>query len=177
MSMSEHLSYEDSCRALQNEGIVHPGDIPPMPVKPPRYDDEDLGVEFFRTRLADAKIEHLTLPRTFFGRSEIRNTSFKDTDLNESTANWNDFIDVDFGSADLSRSDFRACIFERVRFIGAQLAGVDFRHCSFTDCDFSGADVGGVKFTKETGASLRFSSEQQHVIDWQDDDGEEPEGG
>ncbi|HWD92767.1 MAG TPA: hypothetical protein VG938_10490 [Verrucomicrobiae bacterium] len=108
------LSYEDSCQALQSQQIIDPGGIPLFPQKPPRHDDEVLGVGFFRTMLADSKLEHLTLPRTFFGRSEIRATSFQDTDLSESTANWNEFIDVDFSAADISRSDFRACVFERV---------------------------------------------------------------
>ena len=171
------LSYEDSCRALQDQEIIEPGDIPPLPQPPPRHDDEELGVSFFRTMLADSKIEHMTKPRTFFGRSEIRDTSFQDTDLSESTANGNDFIDVDFSAADLSRSDFRACVFERIRFNGARLVGADFRHCGFTDCDFTGADLTGAKFTKDTGASLQLSSEQRQVIDWQADNGEEPEGG
>jgi uncharacterized protein YjbI with pentapeptide repeats len=171
------LSYEDSCRTLQSQQIIDSGDIPRLPQQPPRYDDEVLGVSFFRTMIADSKIEHLTLPRTFFGRSEIRATSFQDTDLSESTANWNDFIDVDFSTADISHADFRACVFERVRFSGARLAGVDFRHCGFKACDFSGADLTDAKLTKKAGASLQLSSEQQSVIDWQAEDGEEPEGG
>lgn len=122
-------------------------------------------------------IQYMTLPRTFFGRSEIRTTSFEGSDLSESTANWNDFIDVDFGSSDISKSDFRACIFTRVRFNGAVLVDVDFRHCSFTDCDFSNANLSGAKFTRETGASLQLSPEQERVIGWQTDGGEEPEGG
>jgi uncharacterized protein YjbI with pentapeptide repeats len=175
--MSQRLSYDESCRALQREKLIDQGDIPPFPKRPPRYDDEVLGASFFRTMLADAKLEHLTLPRTFFGRSEIRAASFQNTDLSESTANWNDFEDVNFSSADLSRCDLRGCVLRRVRFIGARLAGADFRHCSFTDCDFTGADLAGAKFTRKAGARLHLSSEQQGVIDWQADDGKEPEGG
>ena len=175
--MLQRLSYDDSCRHLQREKLIDPGDIPPFPKRPPRHDDEVLGVSFFRTMLADAKLEHLTLPRTFFGRSEIRATSFRDTDLSESTANWNDFVDVDFSSADLSRCDFRACPFQKVRFVGALLVSADFRHCSFTGCDFTGADLTGAKFTKKAAGSLQLSSEQQRVIDWQADDGDEPKGG
>ena len=175
--MSQRLSYEDSCRALQNQEIIDAGDIPPLPSKSPRYDDEVLGVSFFRTMLADAKIEHLTLPRTFFGRSEIRATSFQDTNLSESTANWNDFIDVDFTSSDISHSDFRACVFNGVKFRNTKLVGTDFRYCGFTNCDFTGADLTDTKFTKKIGASLQLSPEQQQAIDWQTDDGEEPEGG
>lgn len=175
--MSRRLSYSDSYRALQRQRVIDDGDVPPLPPRPPRHDDDFLGVSFFRTSLADARLENLTLPRTFFGRSEIRAISFRDTDLSESTANWNDFIDVDFRSADLSRCDFRGCQFESVRFGGASVIGNDFRHCSFTACDFAGADLTGAKFTTRATMSLILSSEQRQAIDWQADDGENPEGG
>jgi hypothetical protein len=175
--MPKRLSYEDSCRKLRSLGIIEKGDVPPLLYSPPRHDDETRGVGFFRTMLADAKLQNLTLPRTFFSRSEIRGISFKGSDLSESTANWNDFINVDFNGADLSRSDFRACLFERVRFVGAVLAGVDFRYCGFKQCDFSKADLTDAKFTQKVGAALRLSVEQQSVIDWQSEDGLEPEGG
>ncbi len=84
-----------SCRVLQDQQIIDEGEIPPLPQQPPRHDDEEPpGVNFFRTQLADAALEHLTLPRTFFCRSEIRDVSFQDSaDLSESTANWNpDFL-------------------------------------------------------------------------------------
>lgn len=171
------FSYEDSCRALQEQGILKPGEIPPLPSTLPRYDDETLGVSFFRTGLTAAKLEHLTLPRTFFGRSEIRATSFRDTDLSESTANWNDFIDVDFSAADLSHADLRACLFERVRFAGARLVSVDFRYCGFRNCDFSGADLTDAKLTVKAAKALGLSPEQESLIDWQAEDGDEPEGG
>lgn len=41
-------SYEDSVRRLQ-KNYLEPGDIPPMPDRMPRYDDEQLRVSFFRT--------------------------------------------------------------------------------------------------------------------------------
>jgi uncharacterized protein YjbI with pentapeptide repeats len=69
---------------------------PPIPQRKPRYDDDEtLGVSFFRTRVA-GDLSGLTLPRTFFGRSEIKGASFRGTDLRESRLCWNDFIDVDF---------------------------------------------------------------------------------
>lgn len=171
------LSHEDSWRELQRQQLVGPGAVPSQPRNPPRHDDETPGVSFFRTMLADAKLERLTLPRTFFGRSEIRDTSFRDSDLSESTANWNDFINVDFSRADLARSDLRACLFERVRFAGASLVGVDFRYCGFRHCDFTDADVTDARLTVKAGTALRLSDEQRSVIDWQADDGEEPAGG
>jgi uncharacterized protein YjbI with pentapeptide repeats len=175
--MPKRLSYEDSCRELQRQGIIEKGDVPPLPYSPPRHDDQARGVSFFRTTFADAKLQNLTLPRTFFSRSEIRGISFRGSDLSESTANWNDFIDVDFNGADLSRSDLRACLFEHVRFAGAVLVGVDFRYCGFKQCDFSKADFTDAKLTQKVGAALRLSAEQQSVIDWQAEDGLEPEGG
>ena len=171
------LSYEDSWRELQRQQLVGPGDVPPLPRNPPRHDDEMPGVSFFRTMLAEARLERLTLPRTFFGRSELRAVSFCDSDLSESVANWNDFIEVDFSRVDLSQSDLRACLFERVRFIGAVLVGVDFRYCGFRHCDFTDADVTDARFTVKAGAALRLSDKQRSVIDWQADDGEEPAGG
>jgi uncharacterized protein YjbI with pentapeptide repeats len=127
--------------------------------------------------VADSALDSLTLPRTFFGRSEIRSTSFRDTELTESTANWNDFVQVDFSGADLSRSDLRGNTMELVSFRGARLAGVDLRCCSLKDCDFTGAEMTGARVTRETGAALALSSQQTGAIDWHDEDGEEPEGG
>jgi uncharacterized protein YjbI with pentapeptide repeats len=163
---------------LQRQQIIEDGDIPALPPQSPRYDDEEpLGVNFFRTQVAGTTFENLTLPRTFFGRSEIRDVSFRDSDLSESTANWNDFIDVDLSSSDLSRCDFRSCVFERVRFIKALLRGADLRHCSFSACDFTDADFADAKITRQAAANLQLSHKQQRVIDVQEEDGEEPEGG
>ena len=175
--MSQRLSYEESWRALQRDQIIDEGEIPALPERSPRYDDEVLGVNFFRTALAEAKLENLTLPRTYFGRSEIRATSFQNTDLSESTANWNDLIDVSFKLANLSHCDLRACLLERVSFVEATLTEVDFRGCGFKGCDFSGADLTGAKLTKKAGAALRLTPDQQAVIDWQSEDGDEPDGG
>jgi BTB/POZ domain-containing protein KCTD9 len=86
MSKPKKLTYEDSCRELQKAGWLAPGIVPGFPLKRPSYDDDGvLGVRLFRTQTKDKILEHLTLPRTFFGRSEIRNVSFARTDLSEST--------------------------------------------------------------------------------------------
>jgi len=144
----------------------------------PRYDDEgSLGIRFFRARLVEEKLDRLTLPRTFFGRSEICAVSFRETNLSESSANWNGFFDVDFTMSNLSDCDFRACVFERVCFAHALLHVVDFRWCTFTDCNFAGAEMSGVKLTKETVASLGLSTEQRSAIDIHESDGDEPTGG
>src|SRR3954470_12120089 len=116
-------SYEQSCLELQQSGWLRAGSLPPLPSKRPAYDDEEpLGVEFFRTQVSDAKFENLTLPRTFFGRSEIKNVSFAGTDLSESTLCWNDFVLVDFSGCDLSRGDLRAALFNSVKFCESSLA-------------------------------------------------------
>ena len=171
------LPYADSCRQLQQLELLDPGDVPPLPDRPPRHDDETPGVSFFRTELAEIKLEHLTLPHTFISRSEIRDASFHDTDLAGSVANWNDFIRVDFTGADLSRTDLRACLFERVRFTGTVLADADLRYCGFKHCDFTGADLTNARLTQKAGAALRLTPEQQSMVDWQSEEGEEPAGG
>lgn len=143
----------------------------------PRHDDPDIvGVSFFRMMVADVKLENLTLPRTFFGRSEIRASSFWNSELRESRANWNDFIDVDFSEADLSGADLRGCLFERVKFRKANLSEVDFRYCGFRGCDFTGAEMTRVLMTQKVGAALKLSEEQRSAVDWQAEEGEEPEG-
>ncbi len=170
-------TYEDSCRLLQEQNIIDDGPLPPLPSATPRHDDDVLGVSFFRTMLGDAALDGLTLPRTYFGRSEIRASSFRDTDLSDSRANWNDIIDVDFTAADLSRCDLRGNTLERVCFRDARLVEVDLRCCAIIDCDFAGAGMRGAKITRQAGLGLILSSEQANAIDWQAEDGEEPEGG
>jgi uncharacterized protein YjbI with pentapeptide repeats len=178
--MQTRLNYEESCRSLQNQGWLQQGDIPPLPTKPPAYDDEILGVEFFRTWLngkEGADFQNLTLTRTYFSRSQISDISFFNTDLSESVANWNDFEDVDFSSADMSRFDLRACRVLRTKFVGALLKDADLRCCYFEQCDFSNADLTGAKILREMSIMLNLSAGQNAVVDWQDEDGEEPAGG
>jgi uncharacterized protein YjbI with pentapeptide repeats len=176
-SVPERLNYEESCRFLQTEGWLKVGDIPPLPARPPRYDDEILGVEFFRTWVGDAKLENLTLPRTYFSRTEIKTCSFAGCDLSESVANWNDFVDVNFSAADLSRFDFRGCNLTQINFGNSILRCADLRCCSFEGCDFTGADLINAKITKEVGASIDLTPAQRETIDWQDSDGADPDGG
>jgi len=169
-------SYEESCRELQRLGWLKPDSIPPLPTRRPRYDDpEPLGVEFFRTRVSDDKFENLTLPRTFFGRSEVRDMSFRGTDLSQSTLCWNDFIAVDFSDCDLSNSDLRAALFEKVNFSGANLSRTDLRQSEFKNCDFSDSNLRGAKLTRSQ--RLLLSPSQEQEVDWQRSDGEEPDGG
>ncbi|UXU86030.1 pentapeptide repeat-containing protein [Burkholderia sp. S-53] len=168
------LSYEESCRRLQ-ERHLEPGSVPPMPDRLPQADDERLGVSFFRTFLGDGEnISNLTLPRTFFGRSEINDVRFCNTDLTESNLCWNDFIDVDFAEAVLARSDLRASLFERVRFTGADLSHADLRGSTFVRCDFSQAVMTGVVMTRTQGTTLDLSAAQRQEIAWTDDEGAEP---
>lgn len=175
--MPERMPDVESCEFLQGQGLLDAGDIPPLPARSPRHDDEQLGVSFFRTCLVDVTLDHLTLPRSFFGRSEIRNVSFRGTDLSESTANWNDFINVNLSYANLSRADFRASIFERVSFRGAVLRGADLRRATFHRCTFADADLTGAKITRAPVWLFRLSRAQRHTVDWQSDTGPEPQGG
>ena len=174
--MPERKSYSESCRVLKEQGLWEGDEIPALPERAPRHDDEQLGVGFFRTQLADARLDGLTLSRTYFGRSEIRGVSFRGTDLSESTANWNDFIDVDFSAADLSHADLRASVFERVSFRGSVLRGADLRRSTFRDCTFADADMTNTRLTRSFGWLFRLSRRQRAVIDWQPP-GPEPEGG
>jgi uncharacterized protein YjbI with pentapeptide repeats len=178
MSKPTNLTYEDSCRELQIAGSLAPGIVPRLPSKRPNYDDDGLiGVRLFRTLTKDKILANLTLPRTFFGRSEIRNVSFACTDLSESTLCWNDFVWVDFTNCDLCMCDMRAALFDSVKFSGANLNQSDLRRSDFKDSDFSNASLQGARLTKSQGLRLNLSPQQRREIDWQELDGEEPGGG
>jgi len=170
------LSYEDSCRLLQKRKLLASGDLPPLRYELPQHNDETPGLRFFNLMIGRTKLEHLTLPYTFISRSEFRATSFRNTDLSQSTAHWNDFIAVNFGEAELTNSDFRGCVFNRVKFENANLTGVDFRYCGFTKCNFTGANLTDAKLTHKVGRALQLTPDQQSTIDWQADDGDEPPG-
>jgi uncharacterized protein YjbI with pentapeptide repeats len=172
------LGYEDSCRRLHGNYLAS-GIIPPMPDHLPQYDDsEPLGVSFFRTFVGEGDdLSNLTLPRTFFGRSEINGAKFRNTDFTESNLCWNDFIDVDFSGALLTRCDMRSSAFNRVRFTNADLSGADLRRSSFNDCDFSGAVMEGTVLTEKQGTDLDWSATQYTQIKWARSDGPEPGGG
>jgi BTB/POZ domain-containing protein KCTD9 len=137
-----------------------------------------LGFNIFRTRLGDGlDLSCLTLPRTFFGRSEINRVSFRNTDLHESNLCWNDFQGTDFTGADLARSDMRSSRFKKVVFVSANLDGADLRRSSFVDCNFEGASMKGVAMTREQASTMHLSKMQRHDIDWREGSGPEPGGG
>ena len=172
------LGYEDSCTTLQRLGYLDAGALPPLPDHRPRFDDDEpLGVNFFRTSVSDESLDNLTLPRTFFGKSEIKKTSFVGTDLSESTLCWNDFVEVDFTGCDLARSDLRASLFKKVKFVGANLQSADLRRSTFEDCDFKGASTQRAGLTQPQRRQMRLSDQQIDEIDWQSTDGDEPGGG
>ncbi len=167
------LSYEKSCERLK---LYLGGKIPPLPSGRPQYDDEVLGVSFFRTRV-EGDLSNLTIPRTFFGRTEVVEATFRGSDLTESTLCWNDFIAVDFTDAILAQCDFRASIYDRVTFVNADLRHADLRLASYTDCIFTKALMRGAILTRAQKAVLALSKAQIAEIAWTDEDGDEPGGG
>lgn len=170
------MSYEDTCRQLIEQGFFD--ETPPMPERMPSYgDDTPLGIEFFRGGLEEADLSSLTMPRTFFSRSLVAKTSFKNTDLSESCLCWSDFTDVNFEQADLSSSDLRASLYERVSFVSARLDGADLRRSSFADCRFDGASMRGVLLTYAQKPEIGPSMVQAAEIFWTDDVGPQPSGG
>ena len=169
------LSYEDSCQRLIPDYIA---EVPPLLDRMPRYDDDVIGLDFFKTVLEDDAIfSGLTIPRTFIGRTEVSGVSFRNADLSESRLCWNDFINVDFREADLSACDLRGSVFRSVDFSAAKLSGVDLRHSTFEGCSFSGADMSNVKLTRSQRVSLNLTREQSKTVDWCWRAGPQPDGG
>ena len=169
------LSYEESCRRLVPDYI---SEVPPLLDRMPRYDDDVIGLDFFKTVLEDdTRFSGLTIPRTFIGRSEVSAVSFRNSDLSESCLCWNDFINVDFREADLSGSDLRGSIYRNVDFTSARLSGADLRHSTFEGCSFEGADVSNAKLTRSQRGSLNLTREQSGKVDWRWRAGPKPHGG
>jgi BTB/POZ domain-containing protein KCTD9 len=154
---------------------------PFVPARMPRpHDEAPLGFSYFRSGLEDADLSSVTLPRTFFGRSELERVNFRNTDLSQSWMCWNDFIDCDFTRADLSRCKM-ASVFTRCQFIGADLSRADLRRGSFEGCDFTGANMKGAKGDEIYGDEFelipRLSEKQRKSMKWSEDPGPEPDGG
>ncbi len=171
----KRLSYEESCERFKPDYI---SETPPLPDRMPRFDDEEPGLSFFRTFVGDGDdFSDLTIPRTYFGRSEVNDASFRNTDLSQSCMCWNDFVNVDFTGADLSGADLRGSAYKSVRFSAANLQGADLRHSSFEECDFQGADLTQAILARSQKKFLALTPEQNKVIDWRWSPGPEPDGG
>jgi len=171
------LNYQESIKFLQAEQWQTVDEFPSMPARMPHYDDEDLGFSFFRTVARDGKLDNLTLPRTYFGRSKLKDMSFRNTGLSESAMCWNDFIGVDFTGACLRGCDMRASVWEECSFAGADLSYADLRLSTFTKCDFSQAFLTGTRITRSRAGEFPLSEKQRLEVDWQDEEGESPAGG
>ena len=175
----QRQSYEESIRRLRELGLVGRDENPGIPDHTPQpEDDNPLGLSFFRTVISDeAAFSNLSIPRTFFGRSEIKRASFQNCDLTESNLRWNDFVEVDFTGASLARADLRASIYTRVKFIRTDLRGADLRRSDFDSCRFDDALMDGAVITRKQGTRLNLSGAQKSVVDWRAEDGPEPSGG
>jgi uncharacterized protein YjbI with pentapeptide repeats len=172
-------SLQESWRHLETMGVEVPrreDGTPHIPERMPHYDDDVLGLSFFRERLRECDFSSLTMPRTFFGRSEFANVTFRASDLSESRLCWNDFVDCDFSQAELRGADLRAANFTRCAFASANLSDADLRTASFDSCDFSGANFGGAIVETYACADLGIEPNVAGVR-WVDDAGEEPPGG
>lgn len=138
---------------------------------------ESEGVQFFRTFVGDGDdLGNLSLPKTFFGRCEINDCSFANSDLSESGLCWNDFVSVDFSDADLTNADLRASQYSLVKFIRTDLKGADLRHSNFDQCDFSDAGLDFAKVTQDQLATMNLSSDQLDAVIIENDPGPEPGG-
>jgi hypothetical protein len=167
-----------SWTVLEKMGYSPPRDDvgrPMLPSKPPGDpESEEDDLSFFRTRVDSEEFSSLTMPRTFFARTEIHYTRFRDTDLSQSFMCWNDWLDCDFTAADLSSANLKAARYLYCTFAGANLNGADLRMADFIGCDFTGAQMQRARLTRKQAKSLALTAEQRKVIAWQSREGPEP---
>ena len=83
--MAARLSPDLSYARLCDLGLLDPNELSSPPERMPRHGDEGpLGFSVFRQRLDDnLDLSDLSLPRTFFGRSDVNRVCFRNTDLHE----------------------------------------------------------------------------------------------
>ena len=172
------LDYPKSIARLQELRLLRSNEAPPMPERMPEpCDEQPLGLGFYKIFVSDVDLSNLSIPRTYFGRSEIKDVCFQNSDLSESNLRWNDFIDIDFTDARLTGADFRASFYARVNFTRADLRGADMRRTHFENCQFENAVMDGAILTRKDGKALALSADQRSVIVWCDDEGPTPTGG
>jgi hypothetical protein len=129
---------------------------------------------FYRTRVYAEDFHNLTMPRTFFARTELERVLFRGSDLSASFMCWDDWLDCDFTEADLSGADMRASLYINCTFAHANLTGADLRSSSFVDCAFTNAQMQGSKMTKAQAADMLLSDAQRAEIVWKRTDGPAP---
>jgi hypothetical protein len=176
LGLMSRLSYAESCKLLEPYGACG-SEPPPMPSGIPKHDADILGVNFFRTVIEDAKFENLTLPRTFFGRSEIKNSSFAGSDLSKSHLCWNEFVGVSFCGTLLAGADLRASDYQKCDFIECDLSGADLRRASFKNCVFKGAILKDAIIPRRLKKVCEFSEDQIAQAKLIFFEGPEPDGG
>ena len=163
--------------AILRERVEIVGEPRPIVERPPRHDDEDVGPSIVRAAIDDVALDALTLSGLYVGRSELRNISFRDTDLRLATFNWSDLLDCDFTGADLSGADLRACRFERCVFRSANLARTDVRGSTFELCTFEAASLDRAKLYRtprllgllkrgRDQTNLPLSETQRRDVEW-----------
>ncbi len=183
MAEMTRRSLEDTWEYLETHGEEMPRYSDGRPFVPPRmpnYEDEELGFSFFGRGGEVEYYSNLTLPRTYFGHSTLTRLSFANTELSGSRMCWNDFVECDFSGSDLSGCDMRASKFAGCKFTEALLRDADLRRSSFEDCDFSGANLAGAVAEDEDAIGCVqdcLTKEQQAVMVWSPDSGDEPPGG
>jgi hypothetical protein len=166
-------SYQESFERLA--GLVEIiGEPRPDVLRPPRYDDEEVGPSVFRSLVADVDLTDLTLPGLYVARSQMTSCNFARSDLHLSTFNWSDITHCEFTDCDLRGSDLRACNFADCSFRGADLSDADVRGSAFERCDFSGATCNGLILNRRRGLlgwsfeelKLPLSRDQQARVKW-----------
>lgn len=168
-AQTERLSLDATWDYLESIGIEPPRDAQGLPcvvTDNPYNHSYDDRLTFFRTYIRDLDFSCLTMPNSFFGRTQIDAFNFRNTDLSGSYMQENDWLDCDFTSANLSKCSLIA-LFYNCNFNGADLRGADLRDGGFYNCDFTNAILADACLRPEQAQDLPLSELQRLVINWQ----------
>jgi hypothetical protein len=166
----------DRSFALLRERAGLAGNPRPRVRRRPQCDEDPPGPSLYRTAVSDQRLERITLPGLYIGRSNVTDTTVAGAVLHHSTFNWSDFRNVDFSRCDLRDSDVRACRFESCSFTRANLSQCDLRGSAFLGCDFAGTKLNKALLLESQRKELPLSPEQEASVRWTEEH-EEPAGG
>lgn len=163
---TERLSTDNTWAFLEALGYEPPRNAKGKPRFASRSVVNEETLSFFRTEVIGEEFSRLTMPRTFFARTGIASTLFRDTDLQGSFMCWNDWLDCDFSKANLAQADMRCCQFMYCDFTETDLTTADLRNSDFVHCDFTNAQMSNACLTPDQMQTISLSELQKSMINW-----------
>lgn len=129
------------------------------------------GVYFGNQDLRDSDFREANLQKAHFGGADCRDVDFRGADLSEAWMSGGRFLNADFGDALLRGARIRAADCRGAVFAGADAGGVDFSFADLRDVDLSSvrlneADLFRIKYNEGTVFPAGFVVDPEKRMEW-----------